>query len=292
MPRNEILDKLILGKIIAPNAADALKNNPDFSDLLMYFSNMDRAYCWVNGFSYELRLDEKSAVFDRYRMNEDLFFKHAKNFSKLVSKVRYGIDYFEPKQEVLMKIPELLSKYLAPIKWIESNTSMLSDIQLGGLLITIGKMLLQEKKQENTQCIMQEKNEISKVQELPDDSSWIEFAEKTLEVCRGFIQEEGITVEELYPLLCNEDATDIVDFTMDIENPDILVLANHIINITLFILTLAIYKEGGIGCPLPEILDSFQGEDMSEIFVTYLLDMMQDKVIDKKKMLVCLKHSI
>ncbi|WP_027622900.1 Imm6 family immunity protein [Clostridium lundense] len=292
MSRNEILDKLILEKLIAPNVADALKNNPNFHDLLIYFSSIDKAYCLVNGFSYEIKLDGNPTVSDRYKMTDDLFFKHAENFSKLVSKAIYGIDYFYPKQEVLMKIPELLSKYLSPMKWIESNTALLSDIELGSVLISIGEMLLQEIKQKNTQYIIQEKSALSKVENLSDDSSWAEVAEKTLKVCRGFVQGESITSEELYPLLCSDDNSDIVDLTLDIKDPHILVIIGHIINITSYILTLAFYKEDGKGCPLPEILDEFQGKDMSEIFITYLLDMIQDKLINKEKILAYLKYPI
>lgn len=290
MVRSEILDKLILGKIIAPNIADALKNNSDFSDLLIYFISTDKAYCLINGFSYKIALDEKSTVSDRYKMNEDLFLKHAENFSKLVSKAMYGVDYFEPKQEVLMKLPKILSKYLAPIEWIESKTAMLSDIELASILVTIGEMLLEEIKQKNTQYVTQKKIIISKVEKLSDDSSWIEVVERTLEVCRGFVDGENITSDEIYPLLCSEDYSDIVEVTLKIEDPDILVIIGHIINITSYILTLAFYKEEGKGCPLPQILDSFQGEDMSEIFITYLLDMMQDKLIDKDKILTCLNN--
>lgn len=70
-----------------------------------------------------------------------LFFKHAKNFSKAVNKVTYGIDYFEPNHEVLMKISKIMSKYLAPMEWIDNNTVKLSDIELGRsyskLIVTI-----------------------------------------------------------------------------------------------------------------------------------------------------------
>lgn len=39
MSRNEIFETFIAGKLIAPNVADILKNNPDFGDLLIYFSS-------------------------------------------------------------------------------------------------------------------------------------------------------------------------------------------------------------------------------------------------------------
>ncbi len=88
MSRNEILEKLIFGKLIALNVADALKNNPDFDDLLIYFSGKTKAHCLMVGFDYEMVLEEKAKVIERYKMSEDLFLKHAKN---------YQSDNFQPE---------------------------------------------------------------------------------------------------------------------------------------------------------------------------------------------------
>lgn len=263
MSRKEILDKLILGKTIAPNVAEALKNNLDFGNLLIYFSNASNAYCLVNGFCYAIRLDGKPIIWERYKMKEELFLKHAENFSN---------NYFEPKQELLLKIPKIMSEFLAPLKWIESNIEMLSDIELGSILVRIGEMLLEE--------IKQKKNEASK---LSDDSLWVEVVERTLKVCKEFVQGEGVTVDEIYPLLDSEDCSDIVEFSCQVEDNNVILLIGHISNITSYILTLAIYKEYGEHCPLPEILDSFQGEDMPEMFIKFLLYMIQDKLINKEK---------
>ncbi|RMC94784.1 hypothetical protein D9O40_17015 [Clostridium autoethanogenum] len=263
MSRKEILDKLILGKTIDPNVAEALKNNLDFGDLLIYFSNASNAYCLVNGFCYAIRLDGKPIIWERYKMKKELFLKHAENFSN---------NYFEPKQELLLKIPKIMSEFLAPLKWIESNIEMLSDIELGSILVRIGEMLLEE--------IKQKKNEASK---LSDDSLWVEVVERTLKVCKEFVQGEGVTVDEIYPLLDSEDCSDIVELSCQVEDNNVILLIGHISNITSYILTLAIYKEYGEHCPLPEILDSFQGEDMPEMFIKFLLYMIQDKLINKEK---------
>lgn len=269
MSRKEILDKLILGKMISPNVAEALKNNLDFSDLLIYFSSTSNAYCLVNGFCYAIKLDENPIIWERYKMKEDLFLKHAENFLK---------NYFEPKQELLLKIPKLMSEFLAPLKWIESNIVMLSDIELGSIFVRIGEKLLQEMKQR--------KNATSK------DSLWVEVVERTLEVCKGFVEGESVTTDELYPLLDSDDCSDIIELSSQVEDQDIVVLIGHISNIISYILTLAIYKEEGKDCPLPEILDSFQGENMSEMFITFLLYMIQDKLINKEKILTCLGQYI
>jgi hypothetical protein len=271
MSRKEILDKLILRKIIAPNVAEALKNNLDFGDLLIYFSSISNAYCLVNGFCYAIRLDGKPIVWERYKMKEDLFLKHAENFSN---------NYFEPKQELLLKIPKAMSEFLDPLIWIESNIEMLSDIELGSILVRIGEILLQEMKQK--------KNATSKLQKLSNDSLWVEVVERTLEVCKRFVQGEGVTTDELYPLLDSDDCSDIVELSSQVEDNDIIVLIGHISNITSYILTLAIYKEEGKDCPLPEILDSFQGENMSEMFIKFLLYMIQNELINKEKILVWL----
>jgi hypothetical protein len=270
MARKEILDKLISGEMIAPNVEEALKNNIAFGDLLIYFSSIGNAYCLINGFCYAIRLNEKPIIWERYKMKEDLFLKHAGNFSR---------NYFEPKQEVLLKIPKLMAEFLAPLKWIENNTVMLAEIELGSILVRIGEVLLQEMKLK--------KNVISKVQKLSKDCLWVEVVERTLEVCKGFVQGEGVTTDELYALLDSDDCSDIIELSSQVEDTDVILLIGHISNITSYILTLAIYKEEGKDCPLPEILDSFQGEDMSEMFITFLLYMIQDKLINKEKILAC-----
>jgi hypothetical protein len=291
MFRKEILDKLILGNMIAPSVANVLINNSDFADLLLYFRSTDKAYCLYDGFSYEIRPYDKPIVWERYRMNETLFLKHAENFSKHISQTKYDIDYFEPEQEVLMKIPKLLSKYLEPIEWIESNINILSDAELGRILVTIGELLLKDIKNKITQQVIDEKNSLSKMQKLSDDSSWIVVAEGTLQVCVGYLEGNNITIEELYSLLDSEDYSDIVELTGTIKDPDSLVIIGYIIHITSYILTLAFYKEEGKDCSLPEILDSFQGEELSEKFIKFLLDMIQDKLMDKVKFLDCIKNT-
>ncbi len=272
MPRKESLEKLISGEMIAPNLADALKNNPDFSDLLIYFSSRGRAYCLVEGFRYEIEMGEPPRVLERYKMSEDLFLGHANNFSKLADNGRY---YFEPVQETLMRIPGILSEYLIPLGWLE-GFAKLTDMELGSLLVAIGEDLLND--------IKLQKNEAWK-QEVPELGISCEgVAKKTLQACKSFVQGENITTEEIHNLLCSEDYTDIVELTTHIEDSESVILIKHIINITAYILTLAFYKEAGKGCSLPEILDSFQGEDLSDIFVTEILDMAQDKLISKEKM--------
>ncbi len=268
MSRNEILEKFIVGKLIAPNVADALKNNPDFGDLLIYFSSKTKAHCLMDGFGYEMVFDEKAKVIERYKTSEDLFFKHAKN---------YQSDNFQPEQEVLLKIPKLLSEYQKPLEWLGSLES-LSDMELGSLLVAIGEMLLEDTKQYHAQDGSPE------AEELADGSSWVEVTERTLQTCKGFVQGAGITIDELYPLLDSADGSDIVEITLEIKNPEVLLFLGHIISIACYILTLAFYKKVGPGCSLPEFLDRFQGENMSEMFILCMLNLAQDELINKEKL--------
>ena len=276
MSRNEILGKLIVGKLIASNVADALKNNLDFGDLLIYFSSKTKAHCLFGGFDYEMVFDEKAKVIERYKMSEELFLKHAKN---------YQADNFEPEQEVLLKIPKLLSEYRKPLEWLGSLES-LSDMELGGLLVAIGEMLLEDMKQYHAQ------DGLSEAEELADGSPWLEVTERTLQTCRGFVQGTGIAIDELYPLLDSADGSDIVELTLEIKNSELLLFLGHIISIACYILTLAFYKEAGPGCSLPEFLDRFQGEDMSEMFILCMLNLAQDKLINKEKLDNCFSNKL
>ncbi len=61
----------------------------------------------------------------------------------------------------------------------------------------------------------------------------------------------------------------------------------HIISIACYILTLAFYQKVGPGCSLPEFLDRFQGENMSEMFILWMLNLAQDKLINQENWINC-----
>ncbi len=159
-------------------------------------------------------------------------------------------------------------------------------MELGILLVAIGEMLLEDMKQYHAQ------DGLSEAEELADGSSWVEVTERTLQTCKGFVQGAGITIDELYPLLDSTDGSDIVELTLEIRNPELLLFLGHIISIACYILTLAFDKEIGPGCSLPEFLDRFQGEDGSEMFILCMLNLAQDKLINKEKLDNCFSNKL
>jgi hypothetical protein len=52
-------------------------------------------------------------------------------------------------------------------------------------------------------------------------------------------REEQVTIDELYPLLDSADGSDMVELTLEIRNPELLLFLGHIISIACYILTLA-----------------------------------------------------